>query len=65
MTDIVLFGAGGHAREVAQLIADINQAQPGCWNLVGFVADPGTTPGAIAPEHQEDTQGLAPRGSQP
>lgn len=44
MTDIVLFGAGGHAREVAQLIADINQAQPGCWNLVGFVADPGTTP---------------------
>ena len=29
MTPLILFGAGGHAREVAQLVRDINQAQPG------------------------------------
>ena len=40
MQDLVIFGAGGHAREVAQLVADINQAQPGCWRLLGFMADP-------------------------
>jgi len=44
MSDLVIFGTGGHAREVAQLVADINQVQPGCWNLLGFVADPQATP---------------------
>ncbi len=39
--DLVIFGAGGHAREVAQLVADINLAQPGRWNLLGFLADSG------------------------
>lgn len=39
--DLVIFGAGGHAREVAQLVADINRAEPGRWNLLGFLADPG------------------------
>lgn len=40
MDELVIFGTGGHAREVAQLVADINLAQPGRWQLLGFVADP-------------------------
>lgn len=40
MTTLVLFGAGGHAREVAQLVHDINHAQPDTWQLLGFMADP-------------------------
>jgi sugar O-acyltransferase (sialic acid O-acetyltransferase NeuD family) len=43
MDDLVIFGIGGHAREVAQLVTDINQAQPGRWNLIGFVVDPQAT----------------------
>lgn len=39
MTPIFLFGAGGHAREVAQVVRDINQARPGTWQLLGFMAD--------------------------
>ena len=40
MTPLLIFGAGGHAREVAQIVHDINQAQPGSWHLLGFMADP-------------------------
>lgn len=40
MTPLILFGAGGHAREVAQVVHDINHAQPGTWQLLGFMADP-------------------------
>ena len=40
MNPLILFGAGGHAREVAQLVRDINHAQPGTWQLIGFIADP-------------------------
>lgn len=40
MDELVIFGIGGHAREVAQLVADINQAQPGRWHLLGFLVDP-------------------------
>ena len=36
MRDIVIFGSGGLAREVAFLIDDINRASPQ-WNLLGFV----------------------------
>lgn len=43
MDELVIFGVGGHAREIAQLVADINQAQPGRWQLLGFVADPQAT----------------------
>lgn len=49
MNDLVIFGMGGHAREVAQLVADINQAQPGRWNLLGFVADPQATTQIVKP----------------
>ena len=49
MTPLILFGAGGHAREVAQLVRDINQAQPGSWQLLGFMADPGAAPGNPMP----------------
>jgi len=34
--NLVILGAGGFAREVAWLVADINQARPGTWNVVGF-----------------------------
>ncbi len=49
MDELVIFGTGGHAREVAQLVADINQEQPGRWNLLGFVADPQATTQIIKP----------------
>lgn len=39
MTPLIVFGAGGHAREIAQVAHDINDAQPGTWQLIGFVAD--------------------------
>lgn len=41
MIQLIIFGAGGHAREVAQIVADINQAVPGTWQLLGFTAEPG------------------------
>lgn len=40
MTPLILFGAGGHAREVAQVVGDINQVHPGTWQLLGFMAEP-------------------------
>jgi sugar O-acyltransferase (sialic acid O-acetyltransferase NeuD family) len=40
MTPLLIFGASGHAREVAQVVHDINKAQPGSWQLLGFMADP-------------------------
>ena len=36
MTDLVIFGAGGHARETHQLVLDINADTP-TWNLLGFL----------------------------
>ena len=39
MKPIVVWGIGGHAREVAQLVADIEARQPGSWALQGFVVD--------------------------
>jgi sugar O-acyltransferase (sialic acid O-acetyltransferase NeuD family) len=41
VNELVIFGAGGHAREVAQLVADVNRAYPGSWCLKGFLADAG------------------------
>lgn len=40
MKPIVIWGIGGHAREVAQLITDLETRQPGQWALQGFVVDP-------------------------
>jgi len=34
--DIVILGAGGHAKEIAQLIEDINLNEK-TWNLLGFI----------------------------
>lgn len=39
MKPIVIWGIGGHAREVAQVVADIEAHQPGTWALQGFVVD--------------------------
>ena len=36
--DIVIVGAGGHGREVAMLIEEINASVPS-WNILGFVDD--------------------------
>ena len=36
---IVVFGSGGSGRELAGLIRDIEKAEPGSWDLLGFVAD--------------------------
>lgn len=43
MEQLIIFGTGGHAREVAQLVFDINQAEPDRWSLLGFVVDPQAT----------------------
>jgi len=34
--NLVILGAGGFAREVAWLVADMNVARPATWNVVGF-----------------------------
>lgn len=39
MNPLVIWGGGGHAREVAQLVSDIESQQPGTWALQGFVVD--------------------------
>lgn len=43
MKPIVIWGTGGHAREVAQLLADIQAQQPGTWQLQGFLVDQDAT----------------------
>lgn len=43
MKPIVIWGIGGHGREVAQLIADIEVSQPGSWALQGFLVDDNAT----------------------
>lgn len=40
MKHLVIWGTGGHAREVAQLVQDIEACHPGSWSLQGFVVDP-------------------------
>jgi sugar O-acyltransferase (sialic acid O-acetyltransferase NeuD family) len=41
MKPLVIFGAGGQAREVAQIVADLNQLHGNPWRLIGFLVDPG------------------------
>jgi sugar O-acyltransferase (sialic acid O-acetyltransferase NeuD family) len=43
MKSIVIWGIGGHAREVAQLVADIEAHQAGTWALKGFLVDKDAT----------------------
>ncbi len=43
MQDIVIIGAGGLGREIAQLIEDINKAKQ-TWNLLGYIDE---TPGKL------------------
>ena len=43
MKPIVIWGIGGHAREVAQLVADIEARHPGSWALQGFLVDKDVT----------------------
>jgi sugar O-acyltransferase (sialic acid O-acetyltransferase NeuD family) len=41
--DLVIIGAGGHAREVHQIVRDINAALPS-WRVLGFAVEPGYRP---------------------
>jgi sugar O-acyltransferase (sialic acid O-acetyltransferase NeuD family) len=50
MQPIVVFGAGGFGREVAQLIEDINRASPQ-YELLGFVDDDPSMPGKALNGH--------------
>ncbi|MCK4446575.1 MAG: transferase, partial [Candidatus Marinimicrobia bacterium] len=34
--DIIIIGAGGHAKEIAYLIEDINMEKK-TWNLLGYI----------------------------
>jgi sugar O-acyltransferase (sialic acid O-acetyltransferase NeuD family) len=47
MKPLVLFGAGGHAREIAQIVRDLNAAAPR-WNLLGALVDPAFPPAGDA-----------------
>lgn len=47
MRDLVIVGAGGHGREVLQLLRDINAECPQ-WNVLGFVDDAWTAPRELA-----------------
>jgi FlaA1/EpsC-like NDP-sugar epimerase len=38
MKDIIIYGSGGMAREVVQLIEDINKEKP-VWNILGYLDD--------------------------
>jgi sugar O-acyltransferase (sialic acid O-acetyltransferase NeuD family) len=38
MNDLVIFGAGGVGRQVAQIVFDLNNVKP-TWNLIGFIDD--------------------------
>ena len=39
MTDLLIAGAGGFARETASAVQAINRVNPGTWNLLGFLDD--------------------------
>jgi sugar O-acyltransferase (sialic acid O-acetyltransferase NeuD family) len=39
VTDLLIAGAGGFARETASAVQAINRANPGTWNLKGFLDD--------------------------
>lgn len=45
MQPLVIFGAGGFAREVAQLVDDLNAHRP-TWRLLGFLSDDPSDHGA-------------------
>lgn len=46
MTDLVLFGTGGFAREVLQIALDINAHEP-TWNVLGFLDDAPSPPESV------------------
>jgi len=47
MNDIVIYGAGGFGREVAQLLADLNERKPR-WSVLGYISDDVTLHGTIS-----------------
>lgn len=46
MQDLVILGAGGASREIAEAVEDINRGQP-TWNLLGFLDDDQTKIGLV------------------
>jgi len=47
MNDLVIYGAGGFGREVAQLLADLNEREPR-WSVLGYISDDVTIHGTIS-----------------
>ncbi len=47
MRDLVIIGAGGHGRELAGLVEDVN-AEASAWNLLGFLAEDEAHPERVA-----------------
>lgn len=45
MNDIVIYGAGGFGREVAQLLTDLNEREP-TWSVLGYISDDATIHGS-------------------
>lgn len=46
MKDIIIYGSGGMAREVVELIEDINNIKP-CWTIKGYIDDDAEKKGEI------------------
>lgn len=49
MKDLVIYGTGGFAREVHQLLEDMN-AERATWNVLGFIDDDASCTGALVHE---------------
>ena len=47
MTELLIVGAGGFARETAAAVAAVNEATPGTWQLLGFLDDDPTLAGSV------------------
>lgn len=47
MTELLIVGAGGFARETAAAVAAINDAAPGTWKLLGFLDDDPNLAGTV------------------
>lgn len=50
MKDIIIYGSGGMAREVVELIEDINSVEP-CWIIRGYIDDDAEKKGEVIHGH--------------
>lgn len=47
LNDLLIVGAGGTSREIADAVSDINRCEPRCWNLLGFLDDDPAKQGTV------------------